>query len=386
MIEEVTILTPTNVCDYLVRRGLLGVGKEGVPECLVVEYSSRNRNYAVTVAGREAGFFVKQLRVLVPASVVMMQREATVYWLARHDPDFAPLKKITPDLLIFDGAAKVIILKLVPKSESLLRMQERLGGFSVDAARSLGDALATIHTKVGLKMREDPPREAFPLEAPGIFTAHRDGPLNQWLGPGQRRLVEIVRDNHTLAGCLDELASSWRFSSFIHGDIKFENCVLSLSGSPGNPEVAIVDWELADFGDPCWDVGSLLQSYLYLCIRPSLSEKGMSLEARLERAGNRAESMRAAVSEFWRSYCARTSMGERETRALVDRVVLCASARMIQMALEVMHGQPEPPPAALSLLDVSVEMITHPDAAGVSGLPGRWQPISHLASQTNGDE
>jgi aminoglycoside phosphotransferase (APT) family kinase protein len=247
---------------------------------------------------------------------------------------------------------------------------ERLGSFSIDAGKSLGEALAIIHSKVGLRMRDDPPREAFPLEAPGIFTAHRNGPLNQWLGQGQRRLIDIVSKHNALPDCLDNLASNWRFDSFIHGDIKFENCVLSLSASSGITEVKIVDWELADFGDPCWDVGSLLQAYLYLCIRPSLAQRGVSLEARLERAGHRTESMRSSVAAFWKSYCAGVSMGESESHAFLERAIYCASARMIQMALEVMHGQMEPPPAALSLLDVSAEIMTRSDAAaGLSGLP-----------------
>ncbi|HKY06208.1 MAG TPA: phosphotransferase [Blastocatellia bacterium] len=307
----------------------------------------------------------------------MMQREATIYWLARHDADFEPLKEITSDLLLFDGAMKVIVLRLVPEPENLLRNQERLGSFSVDAAGSLGDALAIIHGRVGLRTRGDPPREAFPLEPPGILTAHRDGPLNQWLGQGQRRLVEIVREHSTLRDSLDSLASSWRFDSFIHGDMKFENCVLSRSDSRGKVEVKIVDWELADFGDACWDVGSLVQAYLYHRIRPSLGQRGVSLEARLENGGDQTGSMRAAVARFWQRYLAGRGMGESESRAFVERAGYCVSARMIQMALEVMHGQPEPPPAALSLLEAGAEIITCPGPVASA-----WQPFSLLASPT----
>jgi hypothetical protein len=126
-----------------------------------------------------------------------------------------------------------------------------------------------------------------------------------------------------------------------------------------------VDWELADFGDPCWDAGCVVQAYLYLCLRPFLARRRESLAERLGHAGARADSMRAALGGFWRQY----SPGPEP--AVLERVLGCAAARLVQMALEVMHGQPEPTPMALSLLAAGEEVLSRPLAAArLLGLSG----------------
>ncbi|PYQ56173.1 MAG: hypothetical protein DMF53_26290 [Acidobacteria bacterium] len=346
------ILTADNVLAYLAGKGLA----DPTAAWTVSARLSRNRNFSAAPAAGGPGLFLKQLRVLAPESVLMMQREATVYWLSQNDPDFAALADLIPPYVLFDGLLKVLVVGLVPVAQGLLRPQEESWGFPVPLGESLGRALAAVHREAGRRMRSDPPRAAFPLEVPGIFTAHRGGPLVRWLGAGQMRLVERVREHPVLAPALDRLAATWSLDAFTHGDLKFENCVVSAGGS--EPRIFFVDWELADFGDPCWDLGCLVQAYLYVGLLPVLDRPEESLRERLERAGPRGEAIRAALRGFWRGY----GIGP----ALRERVLGCAAARLIQMALEVMHGRDEPPPMSLSLLEMGAEIAGEPGTAGSS--------------------
>ena len=365
------LLSAAGTVDYLRARGLGAAPARAGAPWQVQEASSRNRNFAVLPADGEPGWFVKQLRVTAPASVLMMQREATVYWLANHEPDFAPMQALVPDLVLFDGAARILVLALLPKASNLMVDPATRGHSAVVTAERLGLALATLHHAVGRKTSSDPP-PVFPREVPGIFTAHRGGPLVQWLGPGQRRLVERVCSHPRLPTTLDRLAASWTFDSFVHGDVKLENCVASYAapaGAASGPEVKLVDWELADFGDACWDLGCTLQAYLYVCVRTSLGETGLDLGARLAAAGAQAAAMRDALGAFWRRYCAGRGLDREARAALLERTMGCAAARLLQMALEVMHGQAEPPSIALSLFEASDEVAGRPlEAAGLLGL------------------
>lgn len=360
--EAFGVLTRANVTDYLRARGLCaGVVEDGAA-WRVTERHSRNRNFAV--ACDDGAFFVKQLRAQDTESFEMLRREARVYELSRQTEDFAALLEVVPPFFGFDAAAQTIILGALD-GENLLQLQRRLGRFSTKFGQQLGLALATIHGRAGRSMAANPPRDLFGLKPPGIFTAHRGGPLVRWLGPGQMRLVEKVRDHPRLSRVLDELAATWRRDTFIHGDIKFENCVVvdgdevrKESGARARSDIKLVDWELADFGEAAWDLGSLTQAYLALCLSNAEAAPRSTLLEQLQASNMKCDGMRRAVAAFWRAYLLEVAPDETTRLTLIERSMLCAAARLIQTALEVMHGQPQPTRLALSLFDASIEVTT----------------------------
>ena len=365
--ETFGTLTRANVTDYLRARGLCDGVDEGAASWRVAEHHSRNRNFVVTCGVGARSFFVKQLRAQDPESFAMLRREARVYELAREDADFAALREVMPPFNAFDAAAQVTVLGAV-EGENLLQLQQRLGRFPSEFGRRLGHALATIHARAGRATASNPPRAVFNLEPPGIFTAHRGGPLVRWLGAGQMRLVERVRDHTRLSHALDELAATWRRDTFIHGDIKFENCVVT-NDHAGREEsdslsnIKLVDWELADFGEAAWDLGSLTQAYLALAVSDAQAEPRATLLEQLQASTTKLDGMRRAVKDFWRAYLLEAALREEAGRALVERSLLCASARLIQTALEAMRGQPQPTRLALSLFDASIEIATRTQEA-----------------------
>jgi hypothetical protein len=363
--EPFGVLTCANVLAYLRARGLLVEGDEDLTAWRVTEHHSRNRNFAVTSSDGAQGFFVKQLRAQDPESLAMLRREARVYELASQDADFAALREVTPPFFGFDDAAQTTVLGALD-GESLMQLHRRLGRFPLEIGEQLGRVLATAHLRVGRDAAANPPRGLFNLEPPGIFTAHRGGPLLRWLGPGQMLLVEHVRDNKGLARVLDELAATWQCDTFIHGDIKFENCVVAPgangrgeSDSGARPDIRLVDWELADFGEPAWDLGSMLQSYLALCLLNAPTAPRTSLREQLRASSTNFDGMRRAVAAFWGAYREDAASDKLARKSLPERALFCATARLVQSALEVTHGLPRPTPDALFLLAASIEVITN---------------------------
>lgn len=361
------MLTRTNVLAYLRARGLLAEGDDATSAWRVTEHHSRNHNFAVYSHDGAQAFFVKQLRAQAPESFRMLRREARIYELAGQDADFKALREVLPPFYGFDDSARATVLGALD-GENLLSLQQRLGHFPPEFGRQLGRALATVHRRVGRAAVAHPPRGVFELEPPGVFTAHRGGPLVRWLGPGQMRLVEQVREHPRLSRVLDELAATWRRESFIHGDVKFENFVVAAGpdtsdtrdegDAEAGAEIKLVDWELADFGEAAWDVGSLVQAYLALCLSHAPAESRGGMLEQLQASSLKYDRMRRAVTAFWHAYREEVALDEQARRTLIERTLLCASARLVQTALEVMHGRPQPTPLALSFLAASVEVAT----------------------------
>lgn len=76
-------------------------------------------------------------------------------------------------------------------------------------------------------------------------------------------------------GEVDRLRREWRHRSLVHADLREDNL---LFGEPGTaePAVRIVDWELAGFGDPRYDVGVVVGQLLLAWLRAAGDVRGVT--------------------------------------------------------------------------------------------------------------
>lgn len=54
---------------------------------------------------------------------------------------------------------------------------------------------------------------------------------------------------------LVDIADLWNPTSFIHGDLKFDNMIVDVA------DIRLIDWELGSVGDVAWDIATVLQEY-----------------------------------------------------------------------------------------------------------------------------
>jgi hypothetical protein len=349
-------LSAANVVDWLRRGGLLATdGAE--PTWRVQMHTSRNRNFAVS---RETGggFFVKQLRVQDPESRRMMEREAGVYGFFADS--VGPIREISPAFHRFDRDAQALVFEL--ESDARAGSPTQPPPFSAAFATAAARTLALLHRQRtdGLSI---PPRAAlFDRRPPGVYDVHRGGPLARWLGAGQSRLVDRLRARRELASALDRMFADWRCERMIHGDVKWENCLWRESPT-GSMALKWIDWELTDIGDPAWDAGCFIQSYLSHGVRSLPPLSGLTLAERTRSGGALFSAMQPALLAFLEGFVAALEVPGSQVVELRESIMRCAAARMVQMGLEVMHGQPEPTSEALRLLETSAEIMAQPGEA-----------------------
>jgi hypothetical protein len=127
-----------------------------------------------------------------------------------------------------------------------------------------------------------------------------------------------------------------------------------------------VDWELADFGDACWDAGAVFQSYLSFWVFSMPATPGVPAEQLVGSAQFPVEKMQPAIRAFWRSYVETRGLGAEEARAALERSVGYGAARMIQTAYEYMFYAPQITASALYLLQLSLNILKSPREATAS--------------------
>lgn len=354
------IITPTTLIHYLIERGLITAESAVDGDLMVVEATSRHRNYKV-IRRRAPGYFVKQVQQNDPRTVSFLQREATCYWLAQNEEQFAPLAPVVPKFHGYDPQRWILIIALL-EGENLVAFHQRLRQFPIDTAATVGEMLATYHRGVNPAPQSGAEEGVFPHAVPWILSAHRmQGSPLQAIQGGSSQVLEIVRQYGDFHQVLDALREGWQQDTFVHGDLKWENCIFY--SEDGERGLKIVDWETADVGDAGWDVGAIFQSYLTFWIMSIPMQNQMPLAQALDEAPFPVEAMQPAIGAFWNRYRATAGLVRQAERALLRRSVQYAAARMLQTAFEYMTYSPQITANALAQLQVSLNILHEPDTA-----------------------
>lgn len=368
------LLTSHNIAYYLIEHGLIGFADIVNGDLTIAETTRRNRNFRVFRKGGQS-YFVKQIQGWTPQAIATLQCEAACYSLAQSDPKFAGLAALMPAYRLYDSTRQALVTELLPEAEDLSEYHRRLGRFPADIALSLGRSLGAYHRNTAVAPSDGPHAAFFRKQMPWILQLHEQDPSSiTALSPANAELLRIVRSYPDLTRVLDALRRDWQVRCLIHGDMKWDNCVLyHPPDDDGTIRLRVVDWELADIGDPCWDVGAILQAYVCFWLLSIPVTAGGSATALVDFAQYPLEKMQPAIRAFWNAYVSALELDEAGAGVCLERSVKYAAARMIQTAYEYMQYAQQLTASAIYLLQVSLNMLTRPADAitHLLGIEGR---------------
>ncbi|MGD0301855.1 MAG: aminoglycoside phosphotransferase family protein [Bryobacteraceae bacterium] len=318
-------LTEANVLHYLLSERFAAIEDVVSGRFTVRGLSRRNHNFRVTSGARE--YLVKQVRKWDAESRLSLEREATVYWQARTNPSLAPVSELAPRSHAWDPPNAVLILEYLPEHVELYDLPDR---FSPELAQLAGQTMGAFHGA----MQSEEHRAWFPAELPSQLSLHetKEEDLAEE-SAGRRAFVRAVRKYPEYGRALDQLRSHWRPETVIQGDWKLDNCLIPAA----RDRMRVVDWEFAGWGDPAWDLATLLQSYWNFWV--------------LWPARYRLDEIQPALRATLAGY------GQPD---IAERAIRFAGARMLQTAFERLDKAERMTPEAVRLMQASLNILTRP--------------------------
>lgn len=354
-------LTATNIAHYLLARGRVEPSTVVDGDFLVAEMGRRNRNFKV-ISADAPSLFVKQVKNGEPQAQMTLRREAECYRLAQSDPAYEALAKLMPRFVDYDARRHVLMVEALDEAVNLTEYQQRLKAFPVSLGKILGEALGSYHSQLGSVPPKDEKTSAFPRAVPWILYFHRSNPAGfSQMSQGNAALLATLNKHPDFTAHLDRLYGGWRINGLIHGDMKWDNCLLL--GEGDDQRLTIVDWELADFGDLAWDAGAVFQNYLTYWVLSMPLHEALPAEQMIRSATIRLEDMQPAMRAFWRSYCDSRGLQGAEAQRELLRCCEYAAARMVQTAYEYLTYSPRMSNGAAVLLQLSLNTLSRPQRA-----------------------
>jgi len=357
------MLSQLEVLRSLIDRGLLetvSVVESGVT---IADMSRRNRNFRVVV-NRGPSYFIKQASGLEDAS--LLAHEDEVYRLLAVDAGADGKVQYLPRSFGLDAKTGLFVLELLTGAADMREHQRKCGRFSQSLARVAGKTLANLHGKNTVTKQRMSIASAV-TTAPWILSlASPSFRVLREISHGNIELIKTLQKAPAAGSILSDLHTRWKHDYFVHGDIKWDNCmVIPKAGSQGRWEIKLVDWETAGLGDPCWDLGSMFGNYLscWLFSIPYTDKESVSQSVNLARYP--LERIQPAMRSLWQAYRTEMALDAQTSNEWLVTSTRFSAARLIQTAYEAMVHSPNLTVNIANLVQLSLNILRRPAEAAV---------------------
>ncbi|MBP7340608.1 T3SS effector HopA1 family protein [Niveispirillum sp.] len=386
-------LLASDVPSFLLSRGLLTAGDIAGEGLRVREVRRRNRSFRVS--GIEGpGLFIKQVAASAADLAGSLVREAALHRLADETPVLSALRGVTVTLRRIEERRSALVFDLFDGAETLDALYRRARHLDPSILARLGASLSAIHTQAEPEAPLIADRIGAQRQPPWILTiGRRDVPL---FGQGGAQLVASVRATPAIVQALDATLARWRPRTLIQGDMKWDN-ILVRTGPDGAHDLRIVDWELADIGDPLWDAAGILAGFYSSWLvedgrMPWMADANASPRAPEPVPMEPLAALWPAMAAFWHGATGGIAYEANSLRQAVPYL----GARLLQSAMESTFTSPTVPPLAAELVNLAGLALTDADrfmaefmgvgriATPAAAYPALERPVSPPTITTHG--
>lgn len=362
------MISQTEVIPFLLKSHRIQPASIIASDLKVMDISRRNQNFKV-ISKQTPSFLLKQGKH--KNGTLTVSNEAKCYEWFHAEAAGKAFRPYLPNFHTYDTESHVLLLEYIPGMRDLRTHIGRVGRFSQEIAKKVGKALGTLHTC--------PPGKTMPLHnarAPWILDVlyPRISDLRT-LSSANLEAIKMIQRYPDFCDALDSLREEWEPHHLIHFDFKWDNILISTQEPDHRKRMLkIVDWELAQLGDPAWDVGTVFMDYLAFWLYSIPITGDIPPENFPQLAKQPIEKMQPALNAFWQGYVRTRGLNTDEAHHLLLKSIKFAAVRLVQTAYEVMQMNSKLTAPLLCLLQVSQNILKWPNEAipqllGISNSP-----------------
>jgi 5-methylthioribose kinase len=311
--------------------------------------------------GKTAGEFVNEWRIQE---------------LLQRFPELSYISPLLPEVLHFNANDSVIVFKYFSDYHDLAEFYTKENIFQTTIATSIGTVLAIIHRTTFNHEKyqdffshnsEDVPSVQTPKFTRGI---ERISPEIFGLVPADGiKFLTLYQCYDSLRKAIAELVTAFEPCCLTHNDLKLNNILLhndweqalSKAELSSNSVIRLIDWERGAWGDPAFDLGMLIASYIQIWLSSLVVSKSIEIEESLRLAMTPLEQLQPSIAALTRAYLGNFPEILEHRPHFLRRVVQFSGFALIQQIQAMLQYQKSFGNTGICMLQVAKTLLCRPE-------------------------
>jgi Phosphotransferase enzyme family len=290
-------------------------------------------------------------------------------------PEISHIRPLLPEVLHFNADTSIIVFKYLTNYRDLADFYAKENFFPIAIATEVGTSLAKIHHATLNRQeyqeffcqktedRQTSPKPIFDLGLeriePEIFGSIPSDGI---------KFLTLYQRYDSLGKAIAELATTSYPCCLIHNDLKLNNILLhndweenstQIEQSSNSP-IRLIDWERSTWGDPAFDLGTLISSYLQIWLGSLVISKSISIDESLRLAIMPLDLLQPSIAALAKAYFSNFPEILEHRPDFLTRVVQFAGVGLIQQIQAMLQYQKSFGNTGICMLQVAKSLLCRP--------------------------
>ncbi|MEA5598441.1 aminoglycoside phosphotransferase family protein [Rivularia sp. UHCC 0363] len=367
-------LSTKNVLEYLVGQGIC---PQLEPEPREIEPKiAKNFNLLLNLQSGCQLLVKQELLIREEKTVSEFLNEWRIQEFLQRFPELSHIRPMLPEVLHFDAENSIIVLNYLHDYCDVSEFYTKENVFPTAIATSIGTTLATIHRATFNHQEyqeffsqdsEDVPVDQTSKLALGL---ERISPEVFGLVPADGlKFFALYQRYDSLGKAISKLTSTLDFCCLTHNDLKLNNILLhndweqllSKIEQSNSSIIRLIDWERSSWGDPAFDLGTIIGSYLQIWLGSLVVSQTLDIQEALRLAMTPLEQLQPSITALTKAYLSNFPEILEHRPDFIKRVVQFSGLVLIQQIQAMIQYQKSFGNTGICMLQVAKSLLCRPE-------------------------
>jgi hypothetical protein len=363
-------LSSQNAFEYLSTQGFLTSLEQEQPK--IEPKPAKNFNLLISLS-EDCKLLIKQERHNLEGKTAgEFDNEWRVHDFLQQFTELEIIRPLISEVLHFNIADSIIIFKYLTDYSDLSLFYAKENRFPPEIATAIARVLAIIHraTYNNLTYRDflAQKQEDKIGSSKTILTAGLDRITPEIFGiipMDGLKFYALYQRYDSLGKAIADITSTYTPSCLTHNDLKLNNILLHNDWEQNSNRqtslIRLIDWERGSWGDPAFDLGAMVASYLQLWLSSLVVSQSIAIEEALQLAMIPLDKLQPSLAALINNYFAEFPDILEHRPDFLKRVVQAAGLSLIDQILAMIQYQKTFNNTGICMLQVAKSLLCRPE-------------------------